>query len=206
MPDMATYQAISATGKSIVGLLSDNCPKPEFTGAVFNLWQSADFRQSKRLQFGISICLCRVNVNTAQRIPVQPTAPDGQRQRPPLALDLYFVMTAWAKTPERQHDLLGWAMCFLNDNPVLPAATLNRFAGATTAVFGPEESVQLVAETLDFEQMNAACELVQIRQQPSIVYVARPVTIQRPGSQAVIGGREDARLSRGKSSRTKPGA
>ena len=83
MPDMATYHAISATGKSIVGLLSDNCPKPEFTGAEFKLWQSADFRQSKRL---------------------------------------------------------------------------------------------------DFEQMNAVCELVQIRQQPSIVYVARPVTIQRPSA------------------------
>ena len=206
MPDMATYHAISATGKSIVGLLSENCPKPEFTGAEFKLRRPSDFRQSKRLQFGISICLCRVNVNTVQRIPVQPTAPDGQRQRPPLALDLYFLMTVWAKTPERQHDLLGWAMCFLNDNPVLPASVLNRFAGGTNEVFGPEESVQLVAETLDFEQMNAVCELVQIRQQPSIIYVARPVTIQRPSSQSVIVGREDARIFRGKSSRRKPGA
>jgi hypothetical protein len=186
MPVVATHRALSAVGKSIIGLLTEKCPKPEFTGATFILSQSSDFAASKHPQFGISLCLCRVSINATQRNPVSPTTPDGRRIRPPLPLDLHFALTAWAKTPDRQHDLLGWSMCILDENPILTAATLNRFAGGTSVVFGPEESVEVVPASLDFEQMSAVTELVQIRQQPSIVYNARPVSIQLPGSQPII--------------------
>lgn len=180
MPAMATHRAIAAIGKSIIGLLAEKCPKAEFTGAKFKLCQPSDFRQPERLQFGISLCLCRVSFNTTLRNPTPPTTTDGRPQRPSLTLDLYFLLTAWAKTPERQHDLLAWAMCVLDENPVLPASLLNRFAGGTGEVFGPAESVEIVPANLDFEQMNAVSELVQIQQQPSIVYIARPVAIQLP--------------------------
>lgn len=179
---MATHRAISAVGKSILGVLAEKCPKPEFTGAAFTLIQSSDFAASKRPLLGISLYLCRVSIDATQRNPTPPTPPDGRRQRPPLPLDLYFVLTAWAKTPDRQHDLLGWAMCILAENATLPAATLNRFAGGTGAVFGPAESVEIVPANLDFEQMSTVCDLVQIHQQPAIVYVARPVLIQSSGN------------------------
>ncbi len=195
---MATHHAISATAKSILGLLAEKCPKPEFTGAEFKLCQPTDFVASKRPLFGLSLCLCRVSINTTQRNPVPPTTPDGRRIRPPLPLDLHFVLTAWAKTADRQHDLLGWAMCVLDENAILPAALLNRFAGGTGAVFGPEESVGVVPASLDFEQMSAIAELAQIRQQPSIVYIARPVSIQLPGSQPIIIEPGNVRTSAGK--------
>lgn len=198
---MATHRAIAAIGKSIVGLLTEKCPKPEFSGATFVLFQSSDFAAAKRPLLGISLLLCRVSINATHRNPVPPTTPDGRRLRPPLPLDLYFVLTAWAKTPDRQHDLLGWAMCVLDENPVLTAATLNRIAGGTSAVFGPEESIEVVPANLDFAQMNAVTELVQIRQQPSIVYIVRPVLVQLPGSQPIIVGPDRIRSSRGKPSR-----
>jgi hypothetical protein len=199
---MATHRAIAATGQTIVGLLAEKCPKAEFTGAKFKLCQPSDFRQSKRLQFGISICLCRVSVNTTLRTPIPPIAPDGRRQRPPLVLDLYFVMNAWAKTPERQQEILGWAMCVLDENPLLPASLLNRFAGDAREVFGQEESVKNVPAILDFEQMNAVCELVQIPQQPSIVYTAQPVSIQVVNSPAEAVTTTGVPMPRGKSRRS----
>lgn len=202
MAGMATHRAISAIGKSIVGLLAEKCPKPEFTGATFVLFQSSDLAASKHPSFGISLCLCRVSINATQRNPVSPTTPDGRRIRPPLPLDLHFVLTAWAKTPDRQHDLLGWAMCILDENPILTAATLNRFAGGTSAVFGPEESVEVVPASLDFEQMSAVAELAQIRQQPAIVYIARPVWMQLPGSQPILVGPDRIRSTTAKPSRT----
>lgn len=202
---MATYRAISAIGNTVVGLLAEQCPKQEFPGAGFKLCLPTDFVPSKRLQFGISICLCRVSVNPAQRIPTPPPTPEGRRQRPPLALDLYFVMSAWAKTAERQHDLLGWAMCVLDDNPILPASALNRFAGGTGEVFGPEDSVRIVPEILSFEQMNSVAETMQLRQQPSIVYMARPVAIRCPDSQSVIVDGDTVRSSAGKPIRAQRG-
>jgi hypothetical protein len=196
---MATHRAIAAIGQTLVGLLAEKCPAPEFTGAEFKLCQSSDFRLSKRPQFGISLCLCRVGVNAGFRIPIPPTAPDGRRQPPPLVLDLYYVMNAWAKRPERQQDILGWAMCVLDENPILPASLFNRFAGDAREVFGPQESVKIVPASLDFEQMNAVCELVQIRQQPSIVYTAQPVSIQVVSSPAEAVTVTGGPLPRGKS-------
>jgi hypothetical protein len=182
MPGMATHRAIAAVGKSLVGLLAEKCPKTEFVGAAFTLFQSSDFAATKRPLLGISLCLCRVSINANQRNPTLQTPLDGRRQRPPLPLDLYFVLTAWAKTSARQHDLLGWAMCVLDENAVLSAATLNRFAGGTGVVFGPAESVEIAPTNLDFEQMSTVCDLLQIHQHPSIVYIARPVLIQSSGN------------------------
>jgi hypothetical protein len=69
-------------------------------------------------------------------------------------------------------------MCVLDENPVLPAALLDRFAGGTGEVFSQQENVEVVPENLDIVAMSSVSELVQIRQQPSIAYVARPVAIQ----------------------------
>jgi hypothetical protein len=179
MPDMATHRAIAAIGKSIVGLLGEECPKTEFPGATFKLCQPSAFRQVKGLRFGISLCLYRVSFDTAQRNRPSRAAVSGDPpQRPPLPINLHFLLSSWATTPERQHDLLGWAMCVLDENPVLPAALLNRFAGGTGEVFGQQENVEVVPENLDIEQFKAASELAQMRQPPSIAYVARPVAIQ----------------------------
>jgi hypothetical protein len=179
MPDMATHRAIAAIGKTIVGLLGEQCPKAEFPSATFKLCQPTAFRRVKGLRFGISLCLYRVSFDTAQRNrPTRVTASGDPPQRPPLPINLHFLLSSWATTPERQQDLLGWAMCVLDENPVLPAALLDRFAGGTGEVFSQQENVEVVPENLDIVAMSSVSELVQIRQQPSIAYVARPVAIQ----------------------------
>jgi len=204
IPHMATHHAIATIGKSIVGLLADKCPQPEFTGATFMLCQPSDFQRHEGLQFGISLCLCRVSVNTTQRNPLHPT-PDGQRQSPALTVDLHYLLTAWASTPEQQHDLIGWAMCVLDESPVLTAGWLNRFTGAATPVFSPEETVDLVPGILNFGEMNAITQMVQIRQHPSIVYIARPVPLQLLSSLAAVSTGEGIVLPRGESRKTNLG-
>lgn len=178
MPDMATHRAIAGIGKSIVGLLAEQCPKAEFPGATFKLCQPPDLRQAKRPQFGISLWLYQIALDSTQRNPPARPTLVGSRQRPALALELHYLLTASAKTAERQHDLLGWAMCILNDNPMLPATRLNRFTGGTGDVFSQQESIEVVPVNLGAAQMNAACDLIQMQQQPFIAYVVRPVAIQ----------------------------
>jgi hypothetical protein len=41
---MATTQAIAATGQAILGLLSDACPKTEFSSASFDLKQISNYQ------------------------------------------------------------------------------------------------------------------------------------------------------------------
>src|ERR1019366_7781293 len=166
---MATHHAIAAIGKSIVGLLGAQCPKAEFPGATFKLWQPTAFRQVKGLRFGISLCLYRVSFDTAQRNrPTRATASGDPPQRLPLPINLHFLLSSWATTPERQHALLGGGMCVLDGNPVFPAGLLNRFAGGTGEVFGPQENVEVVPANLDIVETRAISELMQNPQQPSI--------------------------------------
>ena len=101
----------------------------------------------------------------------------GTRRRPPVPLDLHFLLTAWAADAGQQQRLLGWAVRTLEDTPILPAGFLNRFAPGGQNVFEPSETVELVGETLTLQDLENIWEVAKARQQPSLGYVARQVAI-----------------------------
>jgi hypothetical protein len=103
---LATYQAISVTGQAILGLLADACPRPEFASARFDLYQVRDFQSP--MEEGVSLFLYRINVSGSRRVLPPTVGPDGRKYRPPIPLDLYYMLTAWSKTAARQQRLLGW--------------------------------------------------------------------------------------------------
>jgi hypothetical protein len=172
---VATYQAIAATGQAILGLLADSCPKPEFAGARFELYKPDSFHQP--MEEGISLFLYRVAVNLGQRNQATRPRPDGLRPRLPLPLDLYYLLTPWSPTPERQQRLLGWAMRTLEDTPILPAGHLNHYAPEPN-VFQPAETVELFYEAISLQDMATMWEVFKPHEQLSIPYVARMVSIE----------------------------
>jgi len=142
---MATYQAIAAIGEAILGLLEAARPKPEFANAQFALYQSTNFQNP--MEEGISLYLYRVATNTTRRNLPPHIGPDGRRYRPPLPLDLHYLLTPWARTAAKQQRLLGWSMRALEDTPILPAGLLNHY-GTEPETFFPHETVELVCEPL----------------------------------------------------------
>jgi hypothetical protein len=172
---VATHQAIAATGQAILGLLADSCPKPEFDGARFELYQPSNFQ--KPMPEGISLFLYRVAVNLAQRNQATRPRADGWRPRRPLPLDLYYLMTPWSPTAERQQRLLGWAMRTLEDHPILPSGHLNHYAPEAN-VFQPAETVELFYEPISLQDMVTIWDVFKPNQQLSITYVVRMVSIE----------------------------
>lgn len=169
---MASYRGISATGEAILGLLADACPKPEFAGARFELFQSSNFQTP--IEEGISLYLYRVVVNQSRRSLPPRVGPDGTRFRSSLPVDLHFMLTAWAKTAQRQHRLLGWAMRTLEDTPILPAGLLNHF-GPERDTFRPDETVELLADSIPIQDLGSLWEVAKHHYQPSVVYIARMI-------------------------------
>jgi hypothetical protein len=172
---LATYNAIAATGQAILGLLADSCPKPEFAGASFVLYMPKDFQTP--MEEGISLFLYRVAVNLGQRNQATRPRLDGLRPRPPLPLDLYYMLTPWAATAERQQRLLGWAMRTLEDTPILPSGHLNHYAPEAN-VFQPAETVELFYEPISLQDMVTIWEVFNPHEQLSITYVARMLSIE----------------------------
>lgn len=171
---MAMFPAIAVTGQAILKLLADSCLRTEFASDRFELYQVSNFSQP--MEEGISLYLYRLGINAARRnLPVH-IKPNGQRYRAPLPLDLYFILTAWAKSAAKQQRLLGWAMRTLEDTPLLPTGFLNDI-GPEPEVFPPNEAVELIYEPLSLQDMYNIWSAMKISPQLSASYVARAVSI-----------------------------
>jgi hypothetical protein len=174
---MASYLAIAAVARTVLRLLEQQCPRDEFTGTpAFTLYQSHDFG-STPVGEGFSLMLYRVTVNNARNQPPR-RLPDGTRRRPPLPVDLHFLLTPWAGEAERQLRLLGWAMRFLEDNSLLAANELNHsLSRRGQPVFDPEEMVELSCDPPGIADYLGLWDKYKARWQTSVTYVARLVRL-----------------------------
>jgi hypothetical protein len=173
---MAAYPAIAVTGQAILKLLADSCPRAEFAAARFELFQVANFSQPQPIDEGISLFLYRLGVNAARRNLLSHVRMDGLRYRPPLPLDLYYLMTAWAKSAAKQQRLLGWAMRVLEDTPLLPSGLLND-VGPEPEIFQPNETAEIIYEPLSLQDMYNIWSVLKASPQISASYVVRAVSI-----------------------------
>ena len=171
---MASYQAIAAVSRAIRGLLDLACPRPEFDGARFEVYQANNFQNP--MDEGISLYLYRVSSSSRRNLPSR-TGPNGETYRPPLPLDLYYMLTAWGRTFEKQQGLLGFCIRELGNIPILPSGLLNHF-GPERNVFREDETVELVFEPLTLQDFSNIWEPLKPNLQPSATYVARMVSIE----------------------------
>lgn len=171
---MAKAQAIAVVGQAVLGLLADNIPKTEFTNARFELYQTSNF--ASPMEEGISLFLYRVEINPSLRNQPNRTGLDGITRRPPLPLDLYYLLTVWAKDVVKQQRILGWAMRTLEDAPVLSAARLNNF-GTETDVFQPNEKVELIYQSFSLQDLSNLWGAFKVSLPMSVAYIARVVGI-----------------------------
>ena len=124
---MATYAAISAVGLAILALLERACPRLEFPNAKFQLYQAINFKTP--MDEGVSLFLHRVVTSQVRRNLAGKVDDQGRHHRRPLLLDLQYLLTPWARSPEKQHRMLGWAMRTLEDTPTLDTEFLNDHGG-----------------------------------------------------------------------------
>jgi hypothetical protein len=171
---MARSPAIAATSEAILGLLQSAAVGGEFDGVTFAHYQSSDFESP--MTEGVSLYLYRITVSTNRNLPGR-LGRDGRRYLPPLPVDLHFLVTAWADDAIKQQRLLGFAIRMLEDTPILPAGVLNQH-GPEPDVFRPEETVELVFESLSVQDTSYIWEIAQTKEQPSAPYVARMVEIE----------------------------
>ena len=171
---MATFQAIAATGQAMLGLLADAVPKPEFANSQFELYQISNFNNP--MEEGVSLYLYRVAVNGTIRNRPPVTGPDGRRRRPPIPLDLHYVLSVWARSAVKQQRLLGWTIRMFEDVPILPTGLLNNY-GPEPEIFQPGETVEIILESLTLQDFNNLWSATKTALPVSVGYVARMVGI-----------------------------
>jgi len=144
----------------------------------------------------LNLFLYRVSPNQGWRNAGLPAydAAGTRLTNPPLALDLHYLLTAYAKSDFQAEILLGYAMSVLHERPVLDRAAIS--TALSPSPLGPSilppafqalaaadladqaEAVTLTMEPLDTEEMSRLWSAIQSHYRPTAAYVASVVLIQ----------------------------
>jgi hypothetical protein len=174
---VASADGIAATTRAFLGTLEEACPRQRFPGPLaFTPVHPSVYADTRMQPEGITLCLYRVAASTARRNLPPRLTPEGRRMKPSLPLDLHYLLTPWAASPETQQRLLAWALRQMEDTPVLVPAQLNRYLRAAD-VFREDEAVEIVADPLSMADFVSVWDKLKPQYQASMTYVARMVLI-----------------------------
>jgi hypothetical protein len=173
---MASHLGIAGAAEAVVRMLRSNYEAADFNGPVldFQVYVAKNFDEP--MDQGVSLFVYRVYHNGAQRTPPGRLLPDGSRQRHQLPVDLHFLLTAWARTASLQHEIAGWMMRVMEDQPMLPAALLNAYR---SDVFHNDEVLEIAPSQLTVEEVFRIWEvMIDHDYQLSVPYVIRMLQIE----------------------------
>jgi len=128
----------------------------------------------------VNVFLYQTAIDSAWRNEDMPgTTQPGEDGRPPLALVLYYLVTAYSLEDDDLigHQLLGRAMGVLHDHPVLGAEEIKAALGASD-LDQQIERVRITPQPMTLEEMSKLWTTFQTQYRASATYQARVVLIE----------------------------
>ncbi len=174
---MAGFRSVSATGRSIRRLLELRFREDEpITGTPTSvaIVRTEDLEAANLATLvarpALTIFLYRVDFNKTMRAAWSGVGLNDGRSH--LALDLHFLLTAWADNAENEHLILGRALQVIEDTPILAGPLLMQASD-----WAANESLQLVLEDIDTEALMRIFDSLPVEYRLSVPYVARVTRI-----------------------------
>lgn len=183
---MPNLHAVHSVGHSVVTWLKNAYPRDlrEVTECDFVLLSSGEMAAKDERGPAVSLWLYRVTPNAHLRNIAR--RGDGSGARPPLYLDLHYLLTVWADNALAEHTLMAWVLERLHQTPILDASTLSPEGG-----WEPGDQVQMVTDDMPTEELMRIWDAVEPSYRLSVPMVARVIRIdveQQP-ALPVVGAR-----------------
>jgi hypothetical protein len=200
---MSTALAISGVSAVLEGMLSNVystsglVPVPGVTAKAPDLVQAA-LGSASDSSWQVNLFLHQVTFNAAWRNVCQPSlGPDGSTRlaTPPLALDLHYLLTAYASDDCEAEALLGYAIQMMHETPILPRATI-RAALQSPAIQPPGnpigallassgladqfELIKIIPATLGREELAWLWTALKADYRPTFPFQVSVVLIEAP--------------------------
>jgi hypothetical protein len=175
---MANYNAIHSVGNSLRLFLQNTYPDALNAehSIGFRLLSSGEMAGDSAPADCLSLYLYRVTVN--EHLRNTPYRNDPADARPPLSLDLHYLLSVWTGDAMGEHRVLAWAMRQLYAHPLLDVASLSPEAG-----WLPSDVVQLIPAELSTEDMMRVWDAFDHSYRLSVSYIARLVRIDAPNEE-----------------------
>ncbi len=186
---MSNWLAISAVTRTLGDLLekdlnadygdlpADFRPQGQVVVTYLPLDKASEAADS---QNRVNLFLYQVTPNAAWRNKdMLPQVKPGETGQPPLALNLHYLLTAYAEQSKELigQFLLGRAMSILHDYPVLERAQIER-ALAASGLHRQVERVRLTPQALSLDELSKLWTGFQTHQRLSAAYEASVVLIE----------------------------
>lgn len=188
MSNSLSIAAVTATLRKLIDDQIRNDPGPQDTDVTT---QPPDKVPEKPGNL-INIFLYQTSLNGAWRNADMPgQVKRGETGVPPLALDLYYLITAYSKNDDKpqpdSHQLLGRAMSILHDHPVLSAddikAALPPSGGGDVSLedfdlYDQIERVRITPRAMTLDEISKLWTMFQVKYRISAAYQVSVVLIE----------------------------
>jgi hypothetical protein len=172
---MSDYTVIAQLGDSLVSVLfSEMNADPQISGLIdsedrVSLESPADLESNNSVRLSMYLYRILENPFLKNRFPVE--GPGGQQRKPPLALDLYYLLTPMIGTPREQHIVLGKAMQILYDRAILSGSDLEGSLGTDGG------DIRVVLNPVSLEELTRVWQALEFPYRLSVCYLARIVMV-----------------------------
>lgn len=182
---MSNSLAIAAVTLTLRNLL-DHAVSSEVSGASVTM-QAPDVFAAPSTSNHVNLFLYHTTIDAAFRNSDMPRqVRPGETGQPPLALNLYYLLTAYGLGDDAieplSHRLLGRAMSVLHDHPVLSAADIRAAIPVATPqpydLFDQIERVRIIPQPLTGDDMSKLWTMFQAKYRPSAAYQVAVVLIE----------------------------
>lgn len=180
---MSDYTVIADLGDSLVSLLySELHADPQISGLIdssdrISLESPADLENNNSVRLSMYLYRILESPYMKNRFPLEGTG--GKLRKPPLTLDLYYLLTPMVGTPREQQIVLGKTMQTLYDRAILGGADLSGSLGASG------DEVRLVLNPVSLEELTRVWQALEIPYRLSVCYIARVMIVDSEQQQFV---------------------
>ena len=179
---MSDYTVIAELGDSLVSVLfSELNADPQISGLIdsedrISLESPADLDNNNSVRLSMYLYRILENPYMKNRFPVEGTG--GKLRKPPLTLDLYYLLTPLVGTPREQQIVLGKTMQILYDRAILEGPDLSGSLGTSA------EEIRLVLNPVSLEELTRVWQALEIPYRLSVCYIARVVIVDSEQQQS----------------------
>jgi hypothetical protein len=178
---MSDYSVIAELGDSLVsGLFAELNADPQIRGLIdsedrISLESPAALENNNSVRLSIYLYRIVEDSYTKNRFPVPGTG--GKQRKPPLTLDLYYLITPLVGTPREQQIVLGKTMQVLYDHAILESSDLTGSLGASG------EEIRLILNSVSLEELTRVWQALEIPYRLSVCYIARVAIVDSQQEQ-----------------------
>ncbi|MFH7319209.1 DUF4255 domain-containing protein [Desulfurivibrio sp. D14AmB] len=156
------YEAHPLPGSAAATTMQDAYP------CNFRVLASGELKAGADFGTTLSLYLYRVLLN--EHLRGQPVSRNGVR--PPLSVDLHFLLTIWSESAAAEQTICAWAMQQLHEHPIMDLSSLSREGG-----WGHDDVIQIIPAELSNEDLMRIWDALAPDYRLSLSYIARVVRI-----------------------------